>query len=122
MNGKNDLRACPSDGELSFLRNMVEAHIARHGSLDSFMIRAGLLLEIIDRANTRSSGWEDIATAPKDGTHILACWVLKGGPPLFGVVFWDSLGSWIENAEKVSGFNHWMPLPSPPSENPNELA
>ncbi len=56
--------------------------------------------------------WQDIATAPKDGTKVLLYWRNQGGPVIMCVDSWDSLKhdfSWFGFA------THWMPLPSPPA-------
>lgn len=60
--------------------------------------------------------WQDISTAPKDGTHILV-WMSEknlgshiqtmrtGKVPLIGSIFaWDAAGK----------PTHWQPLPKPP--------
>ena len=69
--------------------------------------------------------WQPIDTAPKDGTHILACAL---DDPDMSIVSWRR-GSWIGRVdgfaaiESQSDFHtdyfypfvtHWMPLPSPP--------
>lgn len=59
------------------------------------------------------SEWQEIETAPKDGTEILA-W---NGETCLCVVFHD--GAWVENydyAELVEIPTHWMPLPKPPGQ------
>ena len=61
------------------------------------------------------SEWEDISTAPKDGTNILAVWAERRSP-VFGVIYWEGDG-WHEFDDDidVDGATHWMPLPSPPA-------
>lgn len=55
--------------------------------------------------------WHPIATAPKDGSSILAC--VPGGQ--VRVVQWDIRGSSWEECEWHTVFpTHWMPLPPPP--------
>lgn len=71
--------------------------------------------------------WQPIATAPKDGTHILA--FIPGGdgyPSLIYVLNWRRVPyntaihgewHWVEAAgEEYEWFEptHWMPLPNPP--------
>lgn len=72
----------------------------------------------------RASGWQDISTAPKDGT-----WVLLFAPdpkyPTVDFTHWiaqwgecrDML-NWIDQDESIVVDNHepthWMPLPEPP--------
>lgn len=80
---------------------------------------------IHDLANhIKGDGWQDIASAPKEGTQILAyddddiiCvirWGKHNHIPLFG---------WIRQVElygeEVDGFDAigWQPLPSPPTDN-----
>ncbi len=81
--------------------------------------------------------WQDIATAPKDGTHVLvafgpydngrtfdqspptvAHWF--GPPPLPGL----RAGHWYLSVQTYEGPSifptHWMPLPAPPTLPPNE--
>lgn len=58
--------------------------------------------------------WRDIATAPKDGTWMLACWA-GSDRPAFGVVKWDSC-DWIEGGDVVGIPTHWLPLPSAPNQ------
>jgi len=70
-------------------------------------------------------GWQDISTAPKDGSQIIL-WCIKPdvqdyqtkGAPL------PVIGNWIDGIRNVplsadwiedSGFTHWMPLPSAPT-------
>lgn len=60
--------------------------------------------------------WQDIATAPKDGTHILAFSPDDHPYPLIYVVA-NRYGKWEEAAgEQYSYFSpiHWQPLPAPP--------
>ena len=73
-------------------------------------------------ASTPVGGWEDISTAPKDGTSIL---VANANGEIF-VVCWgaDTANGpgWIDGATDFVGDlliytapTHWMPLPPPPS-------
>lgn len=77
--------------------------------------------------------WRPIETAPKDGTHVLACfadpefgqyWTFQQRPPT--VVHWfgpadlpglRSVGWYLSVNENDGGRQHpthWMPLPNPP--------
>ena len=74
--------------------------------------------------------WQDIATAPKDGTRIMAYW-----PDVFGNASATQTESWYGPRGAVWGVNdcwqscfewddghnsptHWMPLPTPPDQDP----
>lgn len=77
------------------------------------------------------SGWQPIATAPKDGTHILACiadkpfgWTIDGPlPPVQTVVHWwhvegeegfyPSVQQWEGPDDQPLSVTHWKPLDSP---------
>lgn len=72
-------------------------------------------------------GWRTLDSAPRDGTPILACWLLPDRGPLYGVVAWgtavygddlmtagDEKG-WLENDRFVSDPTHWKPTPEPPA-------
>lgn len=73
--------------------------------------------------------WQRIATAPKDGTHVLAFDAdtgtltiatfcrpsdMHGEPNLLPEDFDDS-PRWHEHYGAESDFTHWMPLPDPPA-------
>ena len=64
--------------------------------------------------------WQDIATAPKDGTRFLAyqkgdpiqeCWWCEDFPEWTG---------WQNDYDSEPAPTHWMPLPAPPSLPPHE--
>ena len=66
--------------------------------------------------------WQDIATAPKDGTRFLAyqkgepiqeCWWCEDFPEWQG---WQNDNDWDSDPDPT----HWMPLPAPPTLPPNE--
>jgi hypothetical protein len=68
----------------------------------------------------KPSGWQDISTAPKDGTWILL--VTAGSEPPF-------VGMWYQNGwddgdfhSGMTGMTHWQPLPSPPVGSGQNLA
>jgi hypothetical protein len=72
------------------------------------MIRAGVVGE-----------WQDISTAPKDGTRVL----LLTGRSEVAVGFWGInkshlylLSQWLTDLGPSSRATHWMPLPAPPRE------
>ena len=96
---------------------------------------AAIISELVERIE---GVWQDIETAPRDGTWILLCggrtdedfylrdepeaqsrivsafWLLSprgdGDGEEWSVGFWD--GSWRTGYENPT---HWMPLPAPPS-------
>jgi hypothetical protein len=93
------------------------------------------LLRLLDAAREelrqQDDGWQDISTAPKDGTQILACALLsesltaQGHVPDISVVKWDR-DDWVAMADgyhaiKSQGdlwtsyhepyVTHWQPLP-----------
>lgn len=63
--------------------------------------------------------WQPIATAPRDGTMILA-WTPQGGVVHDGFMWlmrWDGIkGAWTPWALSVDPPTHWQPLPPPPSD------
>jgi hypothetical protein len=63
--------------------------------------------------------WQDISTAPKDGTEILVCNVdvLRGHMNVVSYTEEDYPQVWETQefcAYHKDAFTHWMPLPSPP--------
>jgi hypothetical protein len=72
-------------------------------------------------APTPTPGWQDISTAPKDGTFILiypsSCWV-EDVEHDYEVSYWDEdFGRWHFSAlpDDYTGPTHWMPLPPAPT-------
>lgn len=68
------------------------------------------------------AGWQDIETAPKDGSHILFvdAGVVNEGRYIEGHGWWlahnDPSDSWGPGQLHPT---HWMPMPEPPSEKAN---
>lgn len=74
--------------------------------------------------------WQDISTAPRDGTSILVYGKTEktfAGEPYMGVRFCNDCGSWLEpnvggrdcedwldGSVPYGELTHWMPLPEPP--------
>lgn len=56
--------------------------------------------------------WQDIATAPKDGTPVL---VHDGGSYAFVAEFSTSIKSWFGADNRCWAPTHWMPLPAAPA-------
>lgn len=92
--------------------NATNTHLRLHGwadRLESLSTQAG-------------EGWRDIATAPKDGSYILASDGERDG---CAVVRWDCDGwvyAWHEydGPMQMHSASHWRPLPSPPSDTKGE--
>ena len=69
-----------------------------------------------------SYDWQPIATAPKDGTFILAHWDAVKYPRGFvestryDIVKWNSaIDEWVDDdSGEFSEPTHWMPLPPAP--------
>lgn len=65
------------------------------------------------------SEWQDISTAPRDGTRILA-FAIRDKKPIMRVTYWrlpeDDTGytGWGEFNETFWPATHWMPLPKAP--------
>ena len=60
--------------------------------------------------------WQDISTAPKDGTRILIWCNWPTLPSVYACSF--ECGQWqtgIWTAAKRPGPTHWQPLPAPPA-------
>jgi hypothetical protein len=71
------------------------------------------IIALIEAAELRKGDWQDIATAPKDGTQVL---LLSGGR--IGNGCWNPGGAffgahWMTTGD-IFGPSHWMPLPAPP--------
>lgn len=73
-----------------------------------------------------SSRWQPIETAPKDGTPLLGFMPTyykgKGG---FSVIIWmkgsrSPNGDWYDNRAWITQPTHWMPLPTPPTQQQEE--
>lgn len=72
--------------------------------------------------------WMPIETAPKDGTEV-QIWGDEGWTPkarfsgkkgYWCEEYWDA--DWASYCESsVYGVTHWMPLPSPPTKEPNHV-
>lgn len=76
------------------------------------------IAEVIEELS--ASPWQPIATAPKDGTRILAFGIRDSGP-IYEVTWWrraeDSKGyiGWGEFNMQYWPPTHWMPLPDAPT-------
>ena len=71
------------------------------------------------------SKWQPIETAPRDGTVILATWIVNKRrgkwtiqPVIFSCGVW--LHAWDEDEDLPLEPTHWMPLPEPPTKGENK--
>jgi hypothetical protein len=66
--------------------------------------------------NTRTPDWQDISTAPRDGTEIIV--LIR--PKVIRLGWWFHPSSrtkdWHDENGNVIHPTHWMPLPAPPKE------
>lgn len=107
----SSMREAPVEVTQSELRELVQAMLA--------------LRQSSPPDGQPADGWQDISTAPKDGTHVLVCfdgtmtpptvahWF--GPPPLPGL----RAGDWYLSVQQLEGPSinptHWRPLPATPS-------
>ena len=75
-----------------------------------------MLTEALAAIPAAASGWQDMATAPRDGTSVTVCGPASGPPQ---TAFFD-VGGWQVWVYQLTGLQvrgeptHWMPLPEPP--------
>lgn len=68
--------------------------------------------------------WQDISTAPRDGTDLLVANSRVFGGHMTVVSFYeedDGRQFWLSQemeSYQIDTFTHWMPLPTPPSSPP----
>jgi hypothetical protein len=78
------------------------------------------LLDELDASKARiAEGWQDIATAPKDGSRFLAMWgsqvvVGRWGNGTYNRKTKSYDGGWSVGMERNAPLTHWRPLPPPP--------
>ena len=63
-------------------------------------------------------GWQDISTARKDGTRVLAYYSADGG---VYDIYWDAENGWVSHDYEITNFHqpdftHWMPRPPDPTD------
>ena len=65
----------------------------------------------------QASQWQDIESAPKDGTFILLGHAYGENNQWWNCCsnYWDEDGYWSEYVHMTSEPTHWMPLPALPS-------
>lgn len=108
-----------------------------HKAINPAALAAWCIVRSALSASPSSDGWHDIATAPRDGTHILVCfdkppygehWTFQQSPPTvahwFGPPDLPGLraGGWYlsvhhSDSERIQP-THWRLLPDPPAEQP----
>jgi len=88
------------------------------------------LLNFLHERGLLTQGWQDISTAPKDGTCILAVYIATENNKTFKdhtdvfAVWWDGdeinawcmTGSFEPLESEMWKLTHYMPLPTPPKE------
>lgn len=89
-----------------------------YADLDHFVSEVYQLAKAIDVAALTQQGqtqtWQDISTAPKDGTLMLVNWGDSVRTAFHNGNFWHITG---RAAPVPNGYiTHWMPLPKPPKE------
>lgn len=76
------------------------------------------LLAALAEKDAEIPKWQPIATAPKDGTHVLVWWEYWSRHPT--VAWVDRFGRWVSEIALDENGDHpptyWQPLPSPPTE------
>ena len=95
---------------------VTRTHCAHHDRCLAECVPADL------RTSAPPAVWQDIETAPKDGTPVLLLWfdAETGAAPMHRVGFWHSREqAWCDTHRVLhnqhSHPTHWMPLPSPPT-------
>lgn len=79
---------------------------------------------MVDFEREISDAWQDIETAPKDGSSILLGYFWERGGQSWEVAFWHSTkqkwcGRVLLNAEGAFSPTHWQPLTRPRKRRPD---
>lgn len=78
----------------------------------------------MDDSETAARGeWQDIETAPKDGTVVLLAMTDHHRSIFAGwwthervmIPYWKTMSNWGRNLDREYQPTHWMPLPEPPA-------
>lgn len=108
------------DAELATARKLLESSQREFAPISAenhkrdvqdFLARAAL--------SGSGDGWRDIASAPKDGTTILAAHQSNGA--IFTVSWSEDDGGWVDGSTDLYDVpvtydpSHWMTLPAPPA-------
>lgn len=79
----------------------------------------------VAEAQLGATRWQDMASAPKDGTTVLLHGLrhqpsIDAGTPETVIGYWTDYngGGWLWHGTPSITFTHWMPLPLPPEEGP----
>lgn len=77
--------------------------------------------ELASALDGERATWQDISTAPKDGTSVIACRLTS--PPHVEAMYWvpydNGGGAWhwsFDGDSPNQQPTHWMPLPQPPAQ------
>jgi hypothetical protein len=110
---EGNLRACSAP-------NSYEGKVCSSVKCDNghaIHVYEGSLAEAIAAWNTRADDWQDIATAPRDGTRF-DVWVPAGGGYRVTELRATSQGSLIDKRGCLADLpcwpTHWRPLPAAP--------
>ncbi len=103
-----------------------DGHVA--AGVDWHALRGSILRGRAALAAPKAEAWQPIATAPKNGTHVLVI-VMTSKEPRADIAHWNE-GEWRAGTDdcwddargkggEVLGYyadaTHWMPLPAPPT-------
>lgn len=94
------------------LRAFAEPHDDRQDKVSILSLLA-IISRLTQPTSTAGEAWQDIASAPKDGTHLL---LLEDGHAFEGYGFKQTswTGIWFDDDCYFVVPTHWMPLPSAP--------
>lgn len=109
------------------MRSLPEHHAYPNGapkyreiSIVDYSTLLALALEALDQRE--QGGWQDISSAPKDGTSIQFSSGYMGRYECYPEVFryydksWWNLNTANESQNADKFYTHWRPLPTPPQE------
>lgn len=116
-------RRAQTDNELQnmqgILANYQETFQGLHTNLEYWRKRAEKAEAELDR---RTSAWQPIATAPRDGTVIWGYWPEFDEQMPFRYVKGDKWSGWLYTESPLNDcldmkiqLTHWQPLPAPPA-------
>jgi hypothetical protein len=109
--------------ELEQIRARHEAcgHVDQWPDYDSFMAHTdrATLLNLLDAAREelrqKGDGWQDISTAPKDGTPVIGLrFPASDNPTMCGAAFFNG-HNWVWLGAHYLEPTHWIPFSKPPA-------